>query len=277
MTSTDENIVHIAPRISNRGQREIPKQLIPVEREENTEVPEDKKDSKPSWFKKNFVYICIFVVLLIILIIVIYYFATKNNEKEEYYYTAKKPPNNYPAKVSTPQNNQTEQQLNQQPNQQTNTSGNKNVSFSKDVIANDANDFLKETAEKKKPAKKLDTYDPETKEFIPHHSKIGETEVVNIALGSKKRVPIESSSSDESSSSEEEDDPAAFMISIPKGVRDEAIKSSNSAAAELDADKISAGSLLNITENYSATKFSKFIVGKNVSARLKAVKEQSRN
>ena len=86
------NIVHIAPKISNNGQREIPKSIVPIPAQKHVDIDDDNDDEKKScnsnnWFKKNIVYICIFIALLVIVIIVIYYFSQKNDKDN---YTGKK-------------------------------------------------------------------------------------------------------------------------------------------------------------------------------------------
>jgi len=113
----------------------------------------------------------------------------------------------------------------------------------------------------------IDIYDPVTKTYTPHPTKVGDNEIIDIDIESEEdeeQMIIQSPQQKLLQESTE-------LINIPQGVRNEAIASTNKSGQLLNRETITPQELKNITKIYNGKKFSKFITGKTVSNLLKKV------
>ncbi len=271
--------VDLRPNISVQGQRTA----------DNTQK-EDMDDDVPQQNSKKFMpqvnykYVFIGVVIVIVILVIIFLVYKYRNKNSN-------PLNSNMKGVTSLQEDLQKDPLDhgkEEIKQYGNTSEDAFLNATNDDVYVDEQmtnkDFVNTPMQENKPKQKqVDTYDPITKKYTPHPTKVGDNEIINIDIESDNESQASTSHTSVShtsmsqvtgsqvNTSHQKQSGSLDLINIPQGVRSEAMASTNKSGQLLNRDNITPQELKEITKIYNGKKFSKFIGGKTVSNLLKNV------
>ena len=263
-------VVDLRPNISVQGQRTT-NNTTNEDNEDDIQTPVNK-NTNPSVNYRYIIYGVIIVLFICIVIFIIYRYRNKNNNTSDKNTVVTN-------KNITPVVEKLEE---------TNTNGVSSedaflnaTNYDDDkTSSNDGYEIIQKQNEHKvvenkqveqTRAKAVDIYDPVTKTYTPHPTKVGDNEIININIESDDDEQSSTPPSPHQSTQKKQNSESVDLINIPQGVRTEAMASTNKSGQLLNRENITPQELKNITKIYNGKKFSKFITGKTVSNLLKKV------